>query len=194
MIGIIIASLLFLALLLFLISWRTSKSVERVRRDYSIPEGEATYSDLDKPARPLFSERYLIAGKPDYIVRDERGELIPVEVKSGNAEVPYRGHTLQLAAYCLLVEEVYGSRVPYGIIVYSDGKQHRIEYTEELKGELLSTVSEMRRALRSGMTERNHESGRRVYALSHAVFGFDPSAFTALTRARSVLPELSRIS
>jgi len=166
MIGIIIALLLLLALLLFLLSRRTSKSVERVRRDYGIPEGEVTYSDLDRPARPLFSERYLIAGKPDYIVRNERGELIPVEVKSGNAEEPHRGHILQLAAYCLLVEEVYGSRVPYGILVYSNGAQHRIEYTEELKKELLSTVSEMRRVLRSGEIERNHESERRCLSCS----------------------------
>jgi len=166
MIGIIIASLLFLALLLFLVSRRTSKSVERVRRDYGIPEGEVTYSDLDRPARPLFSERYLIAGKPDYIVRNERGELIPVEVKSGNAEEPHRGHILQLAAYCLLIEEVYGSRVPYGILVYSDGRQHRIEYTEELKRELLSTVSEMRRVLMSGEIERNHESEKRCLSCS----------------------------
>lgn len=162
----IIASLLLFALLLFLISRRASKSAEKVRMNYGIPEGEVTYSDLDKPARPLFSERYLIAGKPDYIVRSERGELIPVEVKSGSADEPHRGHILQLAAYCLLVEEAYGSRVPYGVLVYSDGVQHRIDYTEELKRELLSTVSEMRRVLRSGMIERNHESERRCLSCS----------------------------
>jgi hypothetical protein len=50
-----------------------------------------------------------LTGKPDYILR-EGEELIPVEHKSRlmSAAGAYEGEILQLAAYCLLVEERFG--------------------------------------------------------------------------------------
>ena len=56
-------------------------------------------------AEPLYASGANLAGKPDYLVRRWR-YVLPVEVKSGPAPAePYRSHVLQLAAYCLLVEE-----------------------------------------------------------------------------------------
>lgn len=107
------------------------------------------YSDLDRPGRVLFSKRYSIAGKPDYIIKDAASNAyIPVEVKSGQAKRPHGNHVLQLAAYCLLVEENCNNSVPYGIIVYADGKQHKVFFDKALRSDLLRTVQEMRRSLR----------------------------------------------
>ncbi|MDD1732027.1 MAG: CRISPR-associated Cas4 family protein, partial [Methanosaeta sp. NSM2] len=112
--------LLALALSFFYLSRVTSSSARSMRQKNGIPQGQVIYSDLDRPAQVLHSSSLALSGKPDYIVRDGEGRLIPVEIKSGRAKVPHRGHILQLAAYCLLIEENYHMDVPYGIIVYSD--------------------------------------------------------------------------
>ncbi len=120
------------------------------------------YSDLDRPAKALFSKRYGIAGKPDYIVKDASiNAIIPVEVKSGQAKKPYNNHVLQLAAYCLLVEENYNKPVPYGIIVYADGRQHRVYFNEALRSDLLGTVQEMRIMLRDKRHYRGNDHKER---------------------------------
>lgn len=86
---------------------KLSKRIERHSR--------VVYSDgvRLKPAKgisgeSLVSQRYGIAGKPDQIIM-EGGYYIPVELKSSSRpRKPYRGHVLQLAAYCLILEEVTG--------------------------------------------------------------------------------------
>jgi hypothetical protein len=52
---------------------------------------------------------------------------------------------MQLACYCLLVEEETGERVPFGVIRYRD-RQLRVDYTDELRGSLLALLAEMRAA------------------------------------------------
>ncbi len=106
--------------------------------------------------RPLFSRRYRLTGKPDYLVRTGtapalRGPagVIPVEVKSGAApQQPYSAHVLQLAAYCLLVEEQESRTVPYGIIKYAD-KAFEVDYTPTLRAQVVDTLEAMRRGLRA---------------------------------------------
>ena len=161
--------LLFIALgVIFLkISRRQKKTVERVKRECGIPDGKVVYNDLNRPAKSLFSKRYNLAGKPDYIVLDdELGAFIPVEVKSRNADRPYWNHVVQLAAYCLLVEETYGRSVPYGLIVYGDGSQHKIPYDKDLRDRLLSIVDEMRWCLKAGSVEKNHNHPGRCQTCS----------------------------
>lgn len=127
MIEYVILLLIALAVIFLLISRKEHKVAEKVKDEYGIPDGNILYTDLNRPAKPLFSKRYRITGKPDYIVLDDKLNVpIPVEVKSGYADKPYWNHVLQLAAYCLLIEETYGKPVPYGLIVYGDGSQHRI--------------------------------------------------------------------
>ena len=62
----------------------------------------------------LFSERLKLVGRPDRIVK-EGGHLIPEEWKS--AKRVSHGHRLQLGAYFLLIEEEYGKRPPFGVVV-----------------------------------------------------------------------------
>lgn len=157
MAGVLVLLLLAIVVLVFAI--RRHYAVRQVREQYGIPEGELLYDDLGEPGDALFSEKYRISGKPDYVMRDEMtGAYIPVEVKSGRAKKPYWNHILQLATYCLLVEERYGTSVPYGILVYGDGRQHRIEFTDTIRSQVLSTVDDMRRSLEAGTVRRNHNA------------------------------------
>jgi CRISPR-associated exonuclease Cas4 len=158
----VVILLLILSIVLLLASRKESISAKKARKEYGIPHGKVIYTDLDRPAKPLFSRKFLIAGKPDYIVKDEQTRvLIPVEVKSGNAKRPHWGHVLQLAAYCLLIEEAYSIVVPYGLLVYADGKQHQIKFDDALRSKVISTADEMRRCLkRGGVTNGNRFEGR----------------------------------
>jgi len=89
-----------------------------------------------------------------------------VEIKSGRAEQPYKSHVMQLAAYCHLVEESYKRPVPYGIIVYSDGKQHMINFDKSLRSELQATVGEMKRALQHECPQRRHSHKQKCHHCS----------------------------
>lgn len=145
-------ALIFVAIILRLGAGET-------RQECNIQPGEISYSDLDRPAGALFSRRHLIAGKPDYIVRNSDG-MIPVEVKGCCADAPYGNHALQVAAYCLLVAENFGREPDYGVLVYRD-RQFRIGYDYALKMELQNAVGEMRRCLSEGRVERNCEEKQK---------------------------------
>ncbi len=87
-----------------------------LRRRAGIPGGRVVYSDTRawrECPDPLYAPSVNLRGKPDYLVQKLR-YVIPVEIKSGPApDEPYRSHVLQLAAYCLLVEQEYEQRPPY---------------------------------------------------------------------------------
>jgi len=105
----------------------------------------------------LISARYGLSGRPDYLIRVDDG-VVPVELKSGRSPRsgrPYEGHMLQLAAYCLLVEDVCQAFVPYGLLQYED-RCIRVEYTSSLRRDLLGTLQEMRTAKRGGEPHINH--------------------------------------
>jgi len=133
------------------------------RRETGLPVGRVTYVDTrtwDRCDRPLFSHRHQLTGRPDYLVQS-RQAVIPVEVKSGAApEQPYPAHLLQLAAYCLLVEEQEGRVPPYGIIKYED-RAFEVDYTPNLREELLDTLGAIRRDLQSRDVGRSHDEPGR---------------------------------
>jgi CRISPR-associated exonuclease Cas4 len=135
----------------------------RARQDTGLPVGRVSSADTgawERCERPLFSRRYRLTGRPDYLVQSRKG-VIPVEVKSGNApSQPYAAHVLQLAAYCLLVEEQEGRSPPYGIVKYAD-RAFEIEYAPSLRTELLHTLGAMRQDLSSGDADRNHNDAAR---------------------------------
>ena len=133
-----IAFLVLLSVLLILASAKSKKESEKMLG------GKVVYSDLIYPGKVLVSRTHGIVGKPDYVLKREN-LLIPVEVKSSPPpEKPYRGHVLQLAAYCLLIEENYGVRVPYGYIEYAGGKRFRVDFDDELRIDLAMTIGCMR--------------------------------------------------
>ncbi len=139
-------------------------AARRLHRSSGLPGGRVVYADTNDwlpTERPLFSAAHRLTGRPDYVVEDGR-HLIPIEVKSGPAPKngPYESHTLQLAAYCLLVQENRGRRPPYGIIHYDD-HTFEVDYTPALEESLLTYLQAMRQALAEGQTWRNHDDPAR---------------------------------
>src|SRR5688500_18708140 len=127
-----------------------------------LPTGALLYGDTHKPVgrvapaevgrdgrkqeRPLVSHALSLVGRPDYLIETDDG-VVPVEAKSSNCPPggrPYDSHLAQLAAYCLLVEDVLGAEVPYGLVKYRD-REVRVEYTDELREHGLSLLEEMKR-------------------------------------------------
>jgi CRISPR-associated exonuclease Cas4 len=115
-----------------------------------LPSMQILSSDVGAalPARkPLVSHRYGLTGQPDYLVQIDRG-IVPVELKSGNIprnRRPHAGNLMQLAAYCLLVEDTMAVSVPYGIINYRDGSI-RIRFTDTLRDRLLDILPRIQAA------------------------------------------------
>jgi CRISPR-associated exonuclease Cas4 len=142
---------------------------QRGRARSGLPQGRVVYTDTggwNRLERPLFSREFLLTGKPDYLIADG-ADVIPVEVKSSRAPAqPYPSHLLQLAAYCLLVEECYRRRPPYGIVKYAD-RAFEVEYTPELEDQLLTTLDCMRTDLTDGNAPRSHEEPRRCQACGY---------------------------
>lgn len=129
------------------------------RASAGLPRGRLVYGDTgrwERTREPLYSRRYQLTGRPDYLVR-VGNTRVPVEVKSGQSPAePYEGHVLQLAAYCLLVEEEFGVRPSYGLLRYDDATL-QIPYDTPLRRRLLDTLEAMRQARARGSADRNHE-------------------------------------
>jgi CRISPR-associated exonuclease Cas4 len=139
----------FLSLLLVILVLAALLLLRRARaqrREAGLPPGRVVYADTGAWARceePLFSPRYRLTGRPDYLV-EERGRVIPVEVKPSRvAPAPYPSDVLQLAAYCLLVEETTGQAPPQGLVKYRD-TAFAVDYTPQLRAQLLDTLARMR--------------------------------------------------
>jgi CRISPR-associated exonuclease Cas4 len=164
-----VVALLALALLaVMLLAFASS-----LRWRSGLPQGEVVYDDTSGAAgNTLFSRRYGLKGKPDYLLDNESGGLIPVEVKSGAAPrtgQPYESHLMQLAVYFLLVEDALQRPAPYGLIRYRD-RTLRVANTEELRVELFAVVERMRGVLVDGAVRRSHAQVQRCArcSLAHA--------------------------
>ena len=136
----------------------------RSQVEAGLPIGRVIYSDTSgwqAQEKPLFSRTHRLAGKPDYLVQ-QGGAIIPVEVKSSNAPAdgPRRSHILQLAAYCLLIEETYRHRPKYGIVKYAD-QMFAVDYTDTLHAALLDVMAAMREDVANGSTHRSHDDAAR---------------------------------
>jgi CRISPR-associated exonuclease Cas4 len=142
----------------------------RLRVRSGLPlKARVVYSDTggwEKVEKPLFSRRYLLTGKPDYLV-DGDGARIPIEVKPNRvASQPRMSDTLQLAAYGLLVEEAFGTPPPYGLLKYRD-TVFRVEFTQELRAQLLQVLNEMQGNLSAEDVARSHGDPDRCRACGY---------------------------
>ncbi len=77
---------------------------------------------------------------------------------------------LQLAAYCLLVEEQESQAVPYGIIKYAD-KAFEVDYTPALRAQVVDTLAGHARGL--------HAADRKVWIAATTSRGAAWAAATA---------------
>lgn len=146
-------------------SRKIAKDVRDFKVEHKIQDGRITYSDLNTPAKALFSKRFRLSGKPDYIVK-KNNHYIPVEVKTGEHHRIQKNHVFQLAAYCQLLEDNYGGFVPYGILVYNTDQQYKIPFDPKLRFELESSIKEMRRLLKTKNIQRNHADPYRCRSCS----------------------------
>ena len=156
--------LLIVAFILIVVGLFALWQGRRWQAEAGLPAGRVVYADTSAwraTNKPLFSEYYQVVGKPDYLVRQGR-QMIPVEVKSSPAPRagPRRSHVLQLAAYCLLVEENYSQRPKYGIVKYAD-RMFEIDYTDQLRSALLQMLDLMRADLARGTAVRSHHEASR---------------------------------
>ncbi len=138
-------------------------SALRLRAATGLPWAPVVYHDADAwtPERPLVARRLGLVGKPDYLIQ-MRGRLIPVEVKPGrNAAHPYESDLMQLAAYCVLIEETTGVAPPYGLLRYAE-RTFRLSYTTRVREEVLTLLDEMRNALDNDC-DRSHDDPARCW-------------------------------
>ncbi len=161
--------LVLLALILALMGLALLVWSRRERLATGLPRGRLVYADTGAWQRcmsSLFSSRYQLAGRPDYLV-EERGRVTPVEVKPGRtAPEPYEGDVLQLASYCLLIEEQYGCRPRYGYLKYAQGI-FRIDYTDSLRRQLLGRLDAMRLDLEAEEVFPSHAEPQRCLRCGH---------------------------
>ena len=164
-----LAIALLLTLLGVLLLWLG----RRQRQSSGLPTGEAFYRDTgawQATERPLRSRRYGLVGRPDYLVKTREGGktvVVPVEVKSrARPPRPYASHILQLATYCLLVEENFEAAPPYGLLCYADATL-RIPYTDELRRRVLETAAAIRQSRRAPAVRRSHNEPRRCTACGY---------------------------
>ncbi|MFO7792861.1 MAG: CRISPR-associated protein Cas4 [Candidatus Saliniplasma sp.] len=132
------------------------REVKSKKEKLNMPDGKVEYVDIYEESSKLFStEKYRLRGRPDYVV-EEDGIKIPVEIKTGRVpKGPFFSHILQIAAYCLLIEEEIGKTPPHGIVKYGD-KEFEVEYDDDLKELLLEKLSDMREIFKTEDVHRNH--------------------------------------
>lgn len=120
-----------------------------------IPPRTVVFHDLGTKENPsttsilLRSERLGLVGKPDILTLSS-DTYIPVEYKSAHRDKPASDHIAQLMAYCVLVEEHFGKKPPYGMIVYGNGKKFKIPYTDKEKKKIEKLVQTIRSYKQSG--------------------------------------------
>lgn len=157
-------ALLILALIFFAAGvWLYLQSA-RQHRASGLPAGQIISADTSgwrRTDQPLISRRHHLVGRPDYLVAASDG-VIPVEVKSTRlrGSNPYDSHKLQLAAYCLLIEDSEDARPPYGLLHYANATV-RIPFDDALRNQLLATLDQMRQAQSARPIARSHDDPLR---------------------------------
>jgi CRISPR-associated exonuclease Cas4 len=131
-----------------------------------------TTDDSTERAPTLRSSRYGLVGRPDQLVR-VGSALIPVAEQKPKARRLHQSHILQVAAQCLLVQEVYGIRPPYGMVVLAGGSTHQVEFSSALELRLLDTMARMRAVLgATAPPEPSWAEGKcRACAFRHTCWG-----------------------
>ncbi len=134
-------------------SLKSTSIADHLRKEFRL-KGKIEYIDMDD-SKVFKSERYGISGRPDYVVKLE-DRVIPVEAKRGRTpQGPLFSHIVQVASYCLLLEDSTGNPPPYGLIRYPN-HEFQIDYNEDMKNLVLRKAGEIKEALESHDVHRNH--------------------------------------
>lgn len=155
-----------IVLIMVLVALVFSVYFRHLSRGSSMHDGVVEYQDTERNRlfAPLVSHTYLLTGQPDYLVRTKEG-LIPLEVKSRACGTlgPYAGEVAQLVMYCLLVEDVFGETVSYGILQFAD-RDVKVQFSPNRRNRLLELLRQIRVADASASISRNHKQASRCRA------------------------------
>jgi CRISPR-associated exonuclease Cas4 len=151
------AWLALIALALILLALMLRRRAKRHLAELDM-QGEVVYWDGDADSDVFVSHKHALTGRPDYILKSA-GSLIPVERKSRSlgTRKPYDGEILQLAAYCLLVEERFGSPVQGGRLQYQD-QSIDIAFDASLRRTVLTALHELHEASGQSDIARSHNN------------------------------------
>lgn len=143
-IGLLMLALVLLILLINEYRSRRRRLAQAHHEDLGLPAGELVYEDADGQGEPLTSDQYPLVGKPDYIVKLDDGRLVPVELKLNvhDAKAPYSNHEVQIAAYCLILEDYSDVPSTHGILRYAD-REFTVDYTPALRRKVIRLLNEM---------------------------------------------------
>ena len=124
--------------------YQQQRLIDERRHVLGLPSGDLVYEDADGQGEILYSDQVPLIGKPDYIIKLPNGQLVPIELKLSvqNVTSPHSNHVMQIAAYCLILEDY--SEVPptHGILRYANG-DFTIDYTPTLRKKVLRLLTEM---------------------------------------------------
>lgn len=142
--------LLIISFIIIIVGFLGLLILQRRKNSFGILSGKRLYEDSEKrPGEILTAKTIPLVGKPDYLI-EEKGIIIPIEIKTGSTpDSPYLNHTMQLMAYCLLVEEYFGQRPPGGYLKYPY-KEFKISYTKEAEQSIRDVVSEILKKKKTG--------------------------------------------
>lgn len=162
MIQLVTVALLSIGLLLL-------AQARRLRTSTGLGWRPVVYQDTQRRdvTRPLFSAHYRLTGQPDYIVQ-HGAAWVPVEVKPTRRDrQPRQGDILQLAAYCLLVEESTGHAPPFGLLRYANAS-FEIPWDDALYAALLAVLEAMQADRHAADVPRSHAEPWRCGACGFA--------------------------
>lgn len=142
--ALLLALVLLVAAYLALALWSRHRKASLGLQDGTVVAADD--SNLHSPT--LRSERLGLVGRPDHLLKVGNA-YVPVEQKP-SARKLYQSHIIQVGVLCMLVQEMYGVRPPYGVVVLAEGRQEKVEFTEGLEQRVLAVMAEMRGILATG--------------------------------------------
>jgi CRISPR-associated exonuclease Cas4 len=124
--------------------FRRDRLLSERQRALGLPEGELVYEDADGLGESLSSSEFPLVGKPDYVVQLPDGRPVPIELKLNVHDVtaPYSNHQIQVAAYCLILEDYFAQAPTHGILRYAD-REFTIEYTPAMRKKVIRLLTQM---------------------------------------------------
>lgn len=141
------------------LAWAAARSLLARRRESRL--GPIVAADAGAPMT-LRSARYRLSGRPDLVRRLPDGRLVPIEIKSRAPPPagPLPSHRVQVAAYCLLIEEATGRSPPFGIVRYGDGSEFEVRWDAAARARLLALRAEIDRPYDGRATPSAAKCGR----------------------------------
>jgi len=104
-----------------------------------------------------------LVARPDQVVRLAEGTYIPVEHKPRATRL-YRSHLLELGVQLMLVEEHFGRRPPFGLVVLAGGVARRIPFERSLEAAVSDAAERMRWHLARGAAPGRRWLGNKCRA------------------------------